>query len=152
MHSFYSYRWQGQTFHHIHPNYNGVLNKIPICRPPFNCWYKTVRSSSLAMVFIVSEKYFLSKTLEFPENVFRSGPPDVLGQKVLKICSKFTGEHPCWTVNWIKMHCNFMEIALQCGCFPVNLLDIFRTLLTKTLMKGCFWFFNRLVSVSGNTW
>ena len=33
-----------------------------------------------------------------------------LGKSVLKICSKFTGEHPC-----------------RSGCSPVNLLHIFRT-------------------------
>ena len=38
-----------------------------------------------------------------------------------KICSKFTGEHPCWSVISI------IEIALQHGCCPVNLLHIFRT-------------------------
>ena len=38
----------------------------------------------------------------------------------LKICSKFTGEHPCRSAISI-------EIALRHGCPPVNLLHIFRT-------------------------
>ena len=38
-----------------------------------------------------------------PEND-RSSPPEVfLGKGVLKICSKFTGEHPCRTVISIKL-------------------------------------------------
>ena len=60
--------------------------------------------------------------------VFRSSRPEVfLGKGVLKICSKFTGEHPCRSVNSIKFQSNFIEIALRYGCSPVNLLQIFRT-------------------------
>ena len=49
----------------------------------------------------------------------------------LKICSKFTGEHPCRSVVSIKSQSNFIEITLQHGCSPVNLLHIFRTLFPK---------------------
>ena len=56
--------------------------------------------------------------------VSRSSRPEVfLAKGVLKICSKFTGEHPCRSVILL---CNFIEIALQHGCSPVNLLHIFR--------------------------
>ena len=52
-------------------------------------------------------------------------PPEVLlGKSDLKICSKFI-EHPCRSVVTIKQLCNFIEIALQHGCSPVNLLHIF---------------------------
>ena len=55
----------------------------------------------------------------------RSSHPGVfLIKGVLKICSKFAGEHSCREVIWIW---NFTEIALQHRCFPVNLLHIFRT-------------------------
>ena len=50
-----------------------------------------------------------------------------LGKGVLKICSKFTGEHPCRSVISIKFLCNFIETKLQHGCSLVNLLHIFRT-------------------------
>ena len=54
--------------------------------------------------------------------------PDVfLEESVLKICSKFTGEHPCRSAISIKLQCNIIEIALWQGCFPVNLLHILRT-------------------------
>ena len=46
---------------------------------------------------------------------------------VLKICSKFTGEHPCRSVISIKLLYNFIEITLRHGCSLVNLLRIFRT-------------------------
>ena len=50
-----------------------------------------------------------------------------LGKGALKICSKFTGEHPFRSVITIKFPCNFIEFKLRHGCSPVNLLHIFRT-------------------------
>ena len=68
----------------------------------------------------------------------RSSPPVVfLGKGVLKICSKFTGEHPCRIVISIKLACNFIEITLRHGCLSVNLLYISQHLL-RTPLKGCF--------------
>ena len=59
---------------------------------------------------------------------FRSNHPEVfLGKWVLKICSKFTGEHPRRSATSIKLLCNFIEITLWHGCSPVNLMHIFRT-------------------------
>ena len=43
-----------------------------------------------------------------------------LGKGVLKICSKFTGKHPCRSVISIKLQSNFIEITFQHGysiCF-----------------------------------
>ena len=52
-------------------------------------------------------------------------PPQVLLEKgVLKICSKFTGEHPCESVTSIKLQSSFIEITIRHGCSPVNLLHI----------------------------
>ena len=59
----------------------------------------------------------------YPEVFFLKG--------VLKICNKFTGEHPCWNVISIKLLCNFIEITLWHGCSLVNLLHIFRTSFSK---------------------
>ena len=50
-----------------------------------------------------------------------------LPHELLKICSKFTGEHLCQSAISIKLLCNFIEIALRHGCSPVKLLHIFRT-------------------------
>ena len=70
---------------------------------------------------------------------YRSSPPEVLLRKgVLKIWSKFTGELPNRSVVSIKMLCNSIEIALRHGCFPVNLLHIFRTSFYKNTYGGCF--------------
>ena len=46
---------------------------------------------------------------------------------VLKVCSKFTGEHPCRSTIFNKLLCNFIEIALRHWRSPPNLLHIFRT-------------------------
>ena len=68
---------------------------------------------------------------------FRSSRPEVfLGKGVLKIYSKFTGEHTCRNVISIKLPGNFFEIALRHGCSPLNLLHIFRTLFLKTTSGG----------------
>ena len=64
---------------------------------------------------------------------FGSSHPEVfLERGVLKKCSKFTGEHPCRSVIWIRLLCNFIEITLWHGCSPVNLLNIFRTPFLKS--------------------
>ena len=61
-----------------------------------------------------------------------------LGKGVLKICSIFTGEHPCRSFILMKLLCNFLEIKLRHLCSPVNLLHIFSTSFLRTPMEGCF--------------
>ena len=64
--------------------------------------------------------------------VYRSSSLEVfLGKGVLKICSKFTGEHPCRSAISKKLQSNFIEITLRHGCSPKNLLHIFRTPFSK---------------------
>ena len=62
--------------------------------------------------------------------LFRNSRSELfLGKGVLKICTKFTGEHPCRSVISIKLQSNFdeiTEITLRHGCSAVNLLHIFR--------------------------
>ena len=82
------------------------------------------------------------KVSERPPNASdRRSPPEVFLEKgVLKICSKFTGEHPCRSVVSMKLQSNFTEITIRHECSPVNLLHIFRTTFLKnTVLKdGCF--------------
>ena len=62
------------------------------------------------------------------QTIYRSSHPEVFMRKgVLKICSKFTGEHPCRSVISIKSQSTFIETTLRHGCSPINLLHIFRT-------------------------
>ena len=60
-------------------------------------------------------------------SVQKQPPRGVPRKGVLKICSKFTGEHPCRSVISIKLLCNFIEITLRHRFSPLNLLHIFRT-------------------------
>ena len=69
--------------------------------------------------------------------MYKSNPSEVFLEKsVLKICSKFTEEDPWRSVISIKLQSNFIEIALRHGCFPVNLLHIFRTTFLKNTSGG----------------
>ena len=66
-----------------------------------------------------------------------SSPPEMFSPKgILKICDKFTGEHPCRSAISIKLLCNFIEIALRHGCSTVNLLHIFRIPFPKNTSGG----------------
>ena len=48
----------------------------------------------------------------------RSSRAEVFLRKgVLKICSKFTGEHPCWSAISIKLQSNFFLRTHPDGCF-----------------------------------
>ena len=77
--------------------------------------------------------------------VFRSCSPEVfLRKSVLKIYSRFTGEHPCRSVISIKLLCNFIEITLRHGCSPVNLLHVFRTPFTKNTFGWLLLFIQNL--------
>ena len=68
---------------------------------------------------------------------FRSSPPEVfLGKGVLEKCSKFKGKHPSRSVISIKLQRNFIETALRHGCFPVNLVHIFRITFPKNTSGG----------------
>ena len=59
-----------------------------------------------------------------------------LGKSVLKICSKFTGEHTWQSTISTKLQRNFIEIALRHECSPVYLLHIFRTPFPKNTSGG----------------
>ena len=65
--------------------------------------------------------------MENTNSKYRSSHSEVfLGKGVLKICSKFRGEHRCQSVISIKLQSNFIEITLHHGCSPVNFLANFQ--------------------------
>ena len=69
--------------------------------------------------------------------MYRNSPPEVfLGKGVVKICSRFTEEHPCQNVISMKLLCNFIEIAFRHGCFPVKLQHFFRIPFPKNTSVG----------------
>ena len=68
---------------------------------------------------------------------YPGSPPKLfLGKIILKICSKYTGEHPYRSVILIKLLCNFTEITLRHGFFSVELLNILRTPFHKGTYGG----------------
>ena len=84
---------------------------------------------------------------------------EFLGKGVLKICSKFIGEHPCRSVISIKLQSNFIEMTFRQGCSSVNLLHIFRTpfpkntcrwlhLFLRTRLNGCFWIYSEFLMLT----
>ena len=72
-------------------------------------------------LYIYEQKPFKAILLDHLEtifilSIFRSDPPELfLGKSVLKICSKFTGEHPYRNVISIKLLSNFIKITLWHG-------------------------------------
>ena len=64
--------------------------------------------------------------------LYRGSLPEVLlGKGGLKICSKFTEEHPFRSAVSIKLQSNFVEITLRHERSLVNLLHTFRALFYK---------------------
>ena len=108
-----------------------------------NCriWKNWIVHLCIKNFFITFETYSASVTSKWSPNklvmlqqqrciettVTSSHSEVFLGKGVLKICSKFTGEHPCRSMISIKLLWNFIEIAFRHWCSLVNLLDIFRT-------------------------
>ena len=76
-----------------------------------------------------------SKILFFQNQPFR------LRKSVLKIGSKFIGEHPCRSAISINLLCSFIEVALQHGRSPVNFMHIFRPPFYKNTSGGLLLFF-----------
>ena len=58
--------------------------------------------------------------------ILSSYPEVFIGKDVLKIFSKFTGEHSCRRAILIKLQSNSIEIILWHGCSLVDLMHIFR--------------------------
>ena len=89
-----------------------------------------------------TSKYKSNKTEDNRQNclnnsIFRSSLPEVFFEEdVLKMCNKFTREHPYRSGISIKLLCNFTKMALRRGCSPVNLLHIFRTPFPKNASGG----------------
>ena len=72
----------------------------------------------------------------------------VLLKSVLKIWSKFIGEHLCRNVISTYLFCNFIKITLRYECSPVNLLHIFRKFFYKNISRGLLLF----IAVRLNLW
>ena len=83
----------------------------------------------LCVVFIIYEESLVRKSWNI--YIQKQLSRGVIRKGVLKICSKFTGEHPCRSVISIKLQSNFLEIKLRHGFTSGNLLHFFRIPFTK---------------------
>ena len=102
--------------------------KILTTQKPVHWWASTKLQRNLN----TESKVFVTYNTAYFVSMYRSRHPEVVLEKdVLKICSKFTREHACRSVI-----CNFIEITLQQGCSPVNLLHIYRIPFPKNT-SGC---------------
>ena len=108
--------------------------RITICKQNLK---KIFNGDSKYMNQTKFEEEIYSWLISITDSTFsRSSHPEVILVKgVLKICSRFTGDHPCRSVISINFQSNFIELKLWHGCSPLNLLHIFRTPLGV-----CFWF------------
>ena len=73
-------------------------------------------------------------------------PEVFLLKRVLKICSKYTGEHTCRSVISIKLQSSLIKITLRHGCSPVNLLHIFR----KPFSRNTSWWLLLQEAIKGS--
>ena len=107
-------------FHALSVSYNHVPKKPN---------KKHVSTSNKNSFKLISLSVLLSKILMQILNI--------MAEVVLqKICSKFTGKHPCQGEISIKLQNNFIEVTLRHVCCPVNLLHIFNMPFPKTIYGG----------------
>ena len=73
----------------------------------------------------------------YEKHIYRSSLPELfLGKRILEICSKRTGEHPCRSAISMKLFSNFVKIKIRLGRCPVNLPHIFREYFYKNAHGG----------------
>ena len=71
----------------------------------------------------------------------RSSLPEVFLRKgALKICSKFTGEHPCRSVTSIKLLFNLLKSHVDMGVFLQICCIFSEHLFLKRPLDGCFFY------------
>ena len=71
--------------------------------------------------------------------MIRSSRPKLFLKKdVLKISSKFTGEHPCQSAILIKLQSSFIESNFDLGVLLYVCCIFSEQFFLKTLLKGCF--------------
>ena len=118
--------------------YKRINNSMTSKSSPFPCSFRKNWNSQFSLL----------KRTKIWKNPQKHPSRGVLWKGVLKISSKFTGEHPCRSAIWIKLQSSFIEITLRHGCSPVNFLHIFETpfpkntsdgLLLNLLDKGSDW-------------
>ena len=119
---------------------------LVLIKPFYRVNYENILASAslqYSFYYLAVQEPIYSNSAEV--KVYRSSLPEVfLGKDVLKICSKFTSEHPCRSVISIKLRSKFIEITLRDRCWSVNLLHIFRKSFYKNTYRGLLLNFDKL--------
>ena len=115
------------SFKHLFKSRDGTSCKCNLCR-------KLQNSMNI-----------LVNTLGYRE-VQKQPPRGVLSKRCYENIQQIYRRHPCHSAISIKLQCNFIEITLQHGHSPVNLLHIFITSFTN----NTFWWL--LLEVFHSTW
>ena len=99
--------WKDIIFPNLRCKHSWTFFILPI---DLMIWFKT-------FTLIHSPYHFLMS-----DCMSRRSPPELFLEKgVLKICRKFTWEHPCRSMISIKLLCNFSETILWHGELPILL-------------------------------
>ena len=86
------------------------------------------------------EKYFCRGSI--PSLCRSQSHPEVFPEKgLLKICSKFKGEHPCRSAISIKLQSNFIEITLFHGVFLKIYCIFSENFFLRKPLVDCFWLY-----------
>ena len=102
----------------------------------FQCGFRKGYSTQQCLIALIEKWKSATDKGKFFGSLltYRSSHSELfLGKGVLKICSKFTGEHSYRSAISIKL-----QIALRHGCSPVNLLHILRTPFQHTYLRPFF--------------
>ena len=105
--------------------YKTLFCNISICKKNHlenfflnRCPGKACYTHSLTLFFVIC--VYMRNVFHLIRIIRNSRLELFLGKCFLKICSKFTGKHPCRSATSTKL-----QIALWCRCSSVNLLHIF---------------------------
>ena len=85
-------------------------------------------------------------------HIFRKNFPKNTLEGLLVYLKKTAGSYPCWSVNSIKLLCNYVENSLCYGCSPVTVLHIFRTHFPKNTPEGLLLYLKELIFDPAKLW
>ena len=97
----------------------------------------TLKTGNLKTLYVELVEITWINLLNYSNNQFeirkhRSSPTKVFFWS--SVLGGFAGERPCRGAISIKLHSNFVRIALPHGCSPLSFLR-----LSGTLLDDCFW-------------
>ena len=112
--------------------------KLNIVRVFDSSLSKSLIHKGVSWIQLLHYRLFTKTELTYMTSFRKSHSEVFLRKGVLKICSRFKGEHPCQSGISVKLQRNFIEITCWHGCSPVNLLHISEHFFLGTPLRGCF--------------